>query len=125
MKPRFAAEKTESVGAMGSMIPVLVVTRLATGTDHGGVETFTYAEAIELRDLLLRHFPVDEPLLSAGEAAALAEHGAHRERRERFATAIIQGMCREEYQTTAECDALVSRALLYADRLMAALDKEP
>lgn len=83
------------------------------------------SEAIELRDLLLREFPVP---LNEHERQRLAEMNVELFsrvekilRRERIATAVLAGFaaCDEPYQPEDPCDVAVS----WADALIAALDK--
>ena len=83
------------------------------------------SEAIELRDLLLREFPVP---LNEHERQRLAEMNVELFsrvekilRRERIATAVLAGFaaCDEPYQPEDPCHVAVS----WADDLIAELDK--
>lgn len=74
------------------------------------------SEAIELRDLLLREFPIEytpEQIIAANR-----DHAA---RRERIATAVLAGMLA---QTPCDPNLAADDAILQADALIAALDKE-
>lgn len=85
------------------------------------------SEAIELRDLLLREFPVP---LNEHERQRLAEMNVELFsrvekilRRERIATAVLAGFAANQV-----CDPMakpnVATAIVWADALIAALDKE-
>lgn len=88
------------------------------------------SEAIELRDLLLREFPVP---LNEHERQRLAEMNVELFsrvekilRRERIATAVLAGFAART--PTPTCDPMakpnVATAIVWADALIAALDKE-
>ena len=74
------------------------------------------SEAIELRDLLLREFPV----VTLRDELERDDRNRRKERRERIATAVLQGLltrCPWSQVSAAES------AVDYADALIAALDK--
>jgi hypothetical protein len=98
-------------------------------------------EGRELRDLLLQHFPLGSerscdvpdctnPVLARQCIQHMARYDAHRERRERIATAVLAGMLAnpgcdgvQSPLMTHERD-LASMVVRYADFLIAALDEE-
>lgn len=89
--------------------------------------TFCDSDLVELRDLLLREFPVP---LNEHERQRLAEMNVELFsrvekilRRERIATAVLAGFAANQV-----CDPMakpnVATAIVWADALIAALDKE-
>lgn len=88
----------------------------------------TEHEAIELRDLLLREFPMEQPKFEAAwsdevlafNSKTYADDKA-RERRERIATAALAGMLT---QTRRDPGIAASEAVEQADDLIRELDKE-
>jgi len=75
------------------------------------------SEAIELRDLLLREFPV----VTLRDELERDDRNRRKERRERIATAVLAGMLA---QTPCDPNLAADDAILQADALIAALDKE-
>lgn len=75
------------------------------------------SEAITLRDLLLREFPV----VTLRDELERDDRNRRKERRERIATAVLAGFAAadEPYQPEDPCHVAVS----WADALIAALDK--
>lgn len=100
----------------------------------GGGETLPLVlnetDAIELRDLLLQHFPL-EPVEERGQrddarfARNLVEWGARerKERRERIATAVLVGLVVGRGYI-ADKEGSTADAIAHADALIGVLDKE-
>lgn len=75
-------------------------------------------DCVELRDLLLREFPLEDPVDRVVER--LLPDAAIKERRERIATAALAGIVSRHACSPGD----VELAINMADQLIAALDKE-
>ena len=80
-------------------------------------------EAIDLRDHLLRAYPLDG-WASPGAIAAVAEYASHRERREKIATAVLGGLVGDRRLDGVNYTQITDWCVKAADALISELDRE-